>query len=278
MLKRFVLVFAALFAAQAMATTFDWYNTVYDANQLPDSFTLGQGVKVIQSLGIGTKSESIVDIGDGVWDAGAGQAGHGTYLQSLSGKYNARQSMKSSIEFRMKITNWVVGTPVIQVMIGDASTAGTWKVRGFFFGPDSIIERGPSGVGQGQPVAFDTSSDFVTYKIEYSNATATADLYYRNGANWIYLISSAQGANFSMNHYDLFRFGQDGSYFAGRFQIDYIGWNQTAPISCAEVFAKGFGSPLDINKDCYVNLQDYAELAAKWLFCNDPNNEDCLQY
>ena len=278
MLKRCSLMLAVLFAAQVMAITVDSYNTVYDANQLPDLFTLGGGVKVIQSLGIGTKSESIVDIGDGVWDAGSGQPGHGTYLQSLSGKYNARQNEKSSIEFRMKITNSVVDTPVIQAMIGDASTSGTWKVRGFFFKSDSIVERGGTADGQGSPVAFDTSSDFVTYKIEYSNSTATAELYYHNGTNWVYLISSSTGANFTMNHIDLFRFGQDSGIYSGRFQIDYIAWNQSAPTNCAEVFAKGFGNPMDLNQDCYVDLQDYALLAANWLFCNNPADEECYQY
>jgi len=31
----------------------------------------------------------------------------------------------------------------------------------------------------------------------------------------------------------------------------------------------------DLNQDCYVNLEDFALLAAKWLKCNDPENENC---
>lgn len=31
----------------------------------------------------------------------------------------------------------------------------------------------------------------------------------------------------------------------------------------------------DLNKDCYVDLQDFAEFASAWLFCNDPRNEAC---
>ncbi len=31
----------------------------------------------------------------------------------------------------------------------------------------------------------------------------------------------------------------------------------------------------DLNKDCYVDLQDFAEFAKVWLYCNDPRNEAC---
>jgi len=33
--------------------------------------------------------------------------------------------------------------------------------------------------------------------------------------------------------------------------------------------------PGDINKDCYVDLRDMAEVADSWLECTDPNNTDC---
>ena len=67
-------------------------------------------------------------------------------------------------------------------------------------------------------------------------------------------------------------------YYAGYFQIDYIAWNQEAPTTCEGVFSKGFGSAIDINQDCYVNLVDFAGLATDWLFCNNPDDDDCLQY
>ncbi len=33
--------------------------------------------------------------------------------------------------------------------------------------------------------------------------------------------------------------------------------------------------PTDFNKDCYVNLEDYALFAQKWLACSDPENAEC---
>ncbi len=33
--------------------------------------------------------------------------------------------------------------------------------------------------------------------------------------------------------------------------------------------------PTDFDKDCYVNLEDYALFARKWLECNDPENGNC---
>ena len=30
--------------------------------------------------------------------------------------------------------------------------------------------------------------------------------------------------------------------------------------------------PIDLNEDCYVNLEDFAEFAKDWLKCNDPAN------
>jgi len=31
----------------------------------------------------------------------------------------------------------------------------------------------------------------------------------------------------------------------------------------------------DLNQDCYINLEDFAVIAANWLYCNDPRNEYC---
>lgn len=34
----------------------------------------------------------------------------------------------------------------------------------------------------------------------------------------------------------------------------------------------------DLNQDCYVNLGDFTEIMAHWLWCSDPGNPDCNQY
>lgn len=45
--------------------------------------------------------------------------------------------------------------------------------------------------------------------------------------------------------------------------------------TCEEVLAQGYGSPADLNSDCYVNLLDIALLAQNWLRCIDPTDVDC---
>jgi hypothetical protein len=42
------------------------------------------------------------------------------------------------------------------------------------------------------------------------------------------------------------------------------------PTTCDEVQNLGWGLTADLNKDCTVNLGDFAEVASTWLLCNDP--------
>ncbi|MBN1846643.1 MAG: LamG domain-containing protein, partial [Sedimentisphaerales bacterium] len=44
---------------------------------------------------------------------------------------------------------------------------------------------------------------------------------------------------------------------------------------CDVVIELGYGMASDINEDCYVNLLDFAALAADWLECNNPLDDDC---
>jgi len=46
------------------------------------------------------------------------------------------------------------------------------------------------------------------------------------------------------------------------------------PGDCNEVREFGWTIDSDINKDCYVNFEDFAELANRWNVCNDPNSPD----
>jgi hypothetical protein len=38
---------------------------------------------------------------------------------------------------------------------------------------------------------------------------------------------------------------------------------------------QGIYMDIDLNQDCYVNLADFAIIAGKWLYCNDPQNPSC---
>ncbi|OHB49638.1 MAG: hypothetical protein A2Y10_05620 [Planctomycetes bacterium GWF2_41_51] len=49
------------------------------------------------------------------------------------------------------------------------------------------------------------------------------------------------------------------------------------PRTCADAFDMGFGSPRDVNKDCKVDFQDFAELAIGWMECVDPEVALCSE-
>jgi len=59
------------------------------------------------------------------------------------------------------------------------------------------------------------------------------------------------------------------------FFIDEILIDPIVTMTCQELIANGFGIKSDLNDDCYVDLEDMAILAADWLRCNDPEDEDC---
>ncbi len=44
--------------------------------------------------------------------------------------------------------------------------------------------------------------------------------------------------------------------------------------TCADV---GIFQPLDLDHDCYINLNELARLAEDWLKCNDPRNPECTE-
>ncbi len=46
----------------------------------------------------------------------------------------------------------------------------------------------------------------------------------------------------------------------------------TPPLGCRDI---GEYYPADLNRDCYINLEDFAILAANWLKCNDPQRPEC---
>ncbi|MBE0535974.1 MAG: LamG domain-containing protein [Phycisphaerae bacterium] len=62
--------------------------------------------------------------------------------------------------------------------------------------------------------------------------------------------------------------GLDGGIF------DEVVVTTTRP-SCADIIAQGMSLATDLNKDCYVDLQDLAILAANWARCYDPQQSGC---
>ena len=48
-----------------------------------------------------------------------------------------------------------------------------------------------------------------------------------------------------------------------------------ANATCDKVIADGHGMVADVNNDCYVNIEDFAAIAAAWLECNMPGVDGC---
>ncbi|OHB54576.1 MAG: hypothetical protein A2Y12_09645 [Planctomycetes bacterium GWF2_42_9] len=246
MFKRsFMLALVALFATQVMATIVP-YDTVYNADQLPDLYN---GGTLLDAKTISIQQEALVDIGGGnkAWEAKSTWVANGTYVESKNGVYNPKLGVYSSIEFRLKITAQPnPAYEAMQIFVGDdqSQTTGKWKVRGFMFASNYIVETGALPGGQGTKVTFDTATDFVTYKLNYKSSTATADLYYYNGTDWSYLLSSSVGRDFTGNPttlYSRFRLGDDtGTNYLGTYQVDYIAWNQVPEPATICLLGLGF--------------------------------------
>lgn len=64
----------------------------------------------------------------------------------------------------------------------------------------------------------------------------------------------------------------------GDFAIDNVAIDAVQPpATCEDLLLAGYGLVADINYDCYINLEDFAYLASRWLTCNDPLLSDCDQ-
>ena len=47
------------------------------------------------------------------------------------------------------------------------------------------------------------------------------------------------------------------------------------PMSCADVFDRGYGLEADLNADCAVDLVDFGMFASQWLMCDEPQDQNC---
>lgn len=59
------------------------------------------------------------------------------------------------------------------------------------------------------------------------------------------------------------------------YDVDYVKVSYIFPSECEHVWVLGYGLSTDYNKDCVVNLKDFAYFADDWLKCNDPNTINC---
>lgn len=63
----------------------------------------------------------------------------------------------------------------------------------------------------------------------------------------------------------------------GMYILDYFCLNflEITPNTCQGVIDAGHRLKGDLNGDCKVDFTDFSDVAAQWLSCNDPNNQDC---
>ncbi len=71
------------------------------------------------------------------------------------------------------------------------------------------------------------------------------------------------------------RLRQNGAYYnILGFQIAY---ESTLVVNfCSDVLKYGLGIPGDINRDCYVDLEDLKVIVDDWANCNDPQDPSCI--
>lgn len=64
----------------------------------------------------------------------------------------------------------------------------------------------------------------------------------------------------------------DGALTPGEMLYLYQDGIPEQPLRCSDLLSF---EPADLNRDCYVNLEDFAVIARDWLKCNNPQDEAC---
>lgn len=226
---------------------------------------------------------------------GNGRGGYGNALSFTDSTFDWNQT---SLEFRAgngisSSVNFIPNNAVVYV--------GAWvKVAGGFAIGDSAGEYN-SGVEVYLRVA-DASSEGVyqsntdaslinslTFGFNHVNSIPAAAL----DGTWRYFeFPVTVGAGSTQNGWTFVELrvadrvgwrGDLAAAFTGTIYIDdmYVGLTSQKleladPQTCGD-FGTSF-LPQDINKDCYVNVGDLAEMAQHWLGCTDPTNTQCNSY
>lgn len=263
-IQSLIIVLVAVVAASAgSVSTWQYF---WDASELPEVFQDGN-VFLPGSSGTGT-SQTLVDIGGGnkVWQCVQADKADARWIDTLPGLWSPTSN--SSFEFRLKIVSQPDPTSeVFEVWCADAQLQpGDWECRAFYFSSTYIVEgSSPARENQNNKVMFDTSSNFVTYRVEYANGTA--NLFYRNGTVWSLLLTSSVGRVWTdfMNP-SMLEFGDAQPWTgAGTWQLDYIGFGK----ECSRAISG------DFNGDCKVDFKDFSELAQNWMRCVKPDFQNC---
>jgi len=153
-----------------------------------------------------------------------------------------------------------------------------------------IVEFDPSGGYQGTYV---TGAEFDDFDMTEWHVFAirpngySADFYIKDGNepfdpdNLPAPITTVT-TNWNTDSLNLYNYlGNEYQYIYGGtgqgFLVDWIQVGKDRPIDdCDDVWAYGYGLIADINKNCRIDLADFAKLAQDWLLCNDPTDPSCI--
>jgi len=207
-----------------------------------------------------------------MWTDGFG----GTKIWSL-GPTDWQGDTDSSVEFRFRSTSAVSGeTHAAQLFFGFPRGANDDRRWAISLGPDRISDA--SGANP-------ASDYFVNLKgwhrfrvLLYVSTTeypgGIMELYDRDSLNptvpVMVDVEADAITSTQITYGDLF----SGSV-GGRAGLDYLAWTNAGAFvpsfeTCKQLWANDLGNPADTNRDCYLDLKDFAIIADDWLNCNDP--------
>ena len=69
----------------------------------------------------------------------------------------------------------------------------------------------------------------------------------------------------------------DDTSFGNGIYVDELKVFPYQPINCDEVYAGEYESGADLNGDCVIDFEDFAELLSDWAQCNQPGDSNCVE-
>jgi hypothetical protein len=162
-----------------------------------------------------------------------------------------------------------LGNPIVTVYSDITATTvlGTSTISKNIM-PNCFTEDGPMWVAQMYDFAFNPAIPLTPNHQYYFELSASGGDGYNSYFNEFHGLDAYAGGH--IYHDRLDDWANADMHFS-TFVVPLTGF------TCPELIAQGYLTPLagDLNKDCYVNVKDFAEFADSWLNCIDPANINC---
>ncbi len=218
MKKKKIAIFGILILSFSIANGDVVWMHKWDCNELPENFLSG-GVHVLKHNNNNSPTR-IVTNGVYIVDTGANSGTNlvgGESTEALTSGWNSISN--STIQFRMKVDDAYSGYACRFILADDATDEKEYIIRFY----EGMVEAQYSG----EQASFDTTV-MTTYRIVYY-AGLKIELWYQiDDGNWKLLVTE-NGASYSGYVNDFFRLGSTSSSVDGKYEIDYLYWeNGTA--------------------------------------------------